>query len=94
MTRSQRRARSRRTAAQRAANPFALARPAVAVGVQLDENPNAGKRGAARLDYMGGFVAELAREEERAYRPLTVSTPLRDSLGRRNPRMGRTSYTV
>ena len=73
---------------------FRPAREAWAAGVKLDDNPNAVKRGAARLAFMDGFVQELARAEERAYQPLTVSTPVRDSLGRRNPRMGSTSYTV
>lgn len=94
MSRSARRRRSRKVAAQYRANPFALPVPAIAVGLPLDENPNRGKRGAARLDFMGQTIAQLEREESEAYAPLTVATPVRDSLGRRNPRMGYTVYTV
>lgn len=59
----------------------------------LRENPNNGHRRAARLDTS---AAESARIDaaRRDYRPLMVSTPVRDSRGRRNPRMRPTSYTV
>lgn len=70
------------------------ARNAVAAGISLSENPNRGKRNAASLAYMQGFVAELARAESRAYSPLTVVTPARDSRGRRNTRMTPSSYTI
>jgi hypothetical protein len=73
---------------------FRPARDPVAVGILLAENPNRVKRGAARLDYMDGFVAELEAAQSAAYSPLTVMTPVRDSLGRRAPRSRPTSYTV
>jgi len=47
VTRSQRRARSAARRAKR--SPFALARPAIAAGIYLAENPNAGSRKAAPL---------------------------------------------
>lgn len=92
MTRSQRRRRTAERYARRTS--FPLARPAIAAGIVLDENPNRVKRGAARLAYMEGFVTELARDTSRAYSPLTVTTPARDSRGRRNPRMAPSSYTI
>lgn len=70
-----------------------LARDPFAFGsLHLAENPNAGKRHSAKLT--DAFLVELAECESRAYSPLTVKTPLRDSRGRRNPRMGHSSYTV
>lgn len=92
MTRSQRRRRTAQRHARRSS--FPLARPAIAVGIALDENPNRVKLGAARLAFMEGFISELADAESKAYAPLTVTTPARDSLGRRNPRMAPSSYTV
>lgn len=85
MTRSQRRARS---AARRARqSSFPLARPAITSdGCYLAENPNLAKRGAARL----AQVENLSQP----YAPLTVTVPLTDSRGRRNPRIRPMSYTV
>jgi hypothetical protein len=96
MSRSARRRMQRERSAQRIAraNRFSLAHDPVAVGLYLADNPNRVKRGAARLAFMEGFIAELERAQSTAYSPLTVSTPVRDSRGRRNPRMGATSYTV
>ena len=92
MTRSARRTRSRQRDARRSS--FSLPRPPIAVGLYLAENPNEVKRGAARLDFMGGIVAELEQAQAVAYTPLTVTTPARDARGRRNPRMTPSSYTV
>lgn len=84
MTRAQRRIRARKLGQLRSeARTFA-------VGVNLAENPNRGKRHAAKLAYMEGFVAELARAERDCYRPLTVSTPIKRA--RVEPKF--TSYTV
>lgn len=75
-------------------------------GVWLAENPNRAKHGAARaslgatiaLDADGrGRVFTLTAEQEartREYAPLTVTTPARDSRGRRQPRMRPSSYTI
>jgi hypothetical protein len=90
MTRSQRR---NRTAARQArAASFALARPAIAAGIHLDDNPNRVKRGAARLATMEGFIAELAKAQADAYSPLTVSTPVLTKRG--TPGKRTTSYTI
>lgn len=84
MTRSQRRIRARKLGQLRAEDRHH------ALGVNLAENPNSGHRHAAKLAYMEGFVAELAREERNAYRPLTVYTPIKRA--RVEPK--HTSYTV
>ncbi len=89
MTRSQRR---NRTVARHSRNAsFALARPAIALGIHLTENPNAVKRGSARLAFMDGFIAELAKAESQAYSPLTVATPVLLKSGKPGKRT--TAYT-
>jgi hypothetical protein len=70
-------------------------RAPIAAGVLLTDNPNRGKHpapSAGKLTFMDGFVAELAEAERRAYRPLTVVTPLPDSLGRKS--RSRSRYTI
>lgn len=62
----------------------------VATIIDLSENANRGKRHVARLAYMDGFVADLARAERDCYRPLTISTPIKRA--RVEPKF--TSYTV
>jgi hypothetical protein len=79
VTRSQRRIRARK------AGQLAAENRTYAAGVNLAENPNRGKRHVARLAYMDGFVAELARAERKAYQPLTVATRFRTVDGRRYP---------
>lgn len=92
------RTRSRRTLKVRPRQAFGLAREAIAFVGQLEnhtplnENPNRGKHGASRQT--DAFLQELADAIGAAYSPLTVATPLRDSRGRRNPRMGHSRYTV
>lgn len=83
-----------------------LTREPWAAGVHLAENPNRGKRHAARaslgatvaLDADGRgrtFVLTQAQEDRtREYAPLTVETPARDSRGRKQPRMRPSSYTI
>lgn len=92
MTRSQRRARSAARRRNALHSPGQLARPAVALGIALDDNPNRVKRGAARLATMETFLAELARDTARAYSPLTVTTPVLTARGKPGKRS--TSYTV
>lgn len=77
---------------RRRRNPVADSRT-VAAGVLLTENPNRGKRHAAPLAYMDGFIAELATAEQRAYSPLTVTVPVRDSRGRKTRHRSR-GYTI
>lgn len=75
-------------------NPGTFAEPfARGIGA-INGNPNRGKRHAAPLAYMDGFVAELERAQSRAYSPLTVVTPARDSIGRRAPRSKPSKYTI
>jgi len=52
-----------------------------AAGILLSENPNKGKRHAARMT--DDFLIELARDTARAYAPLTVATRFRTKNGRR-----------
>lgn len=70
-------------------SPF---RAPIALGIALATNPNRGAKSAARLDVTGEREARTIHEAHRDYRPLTVTTPLRDSLGRRS--RSRSSYTV
>lgn len=61
--------------------------------IALAENPNRGKRHTAPAGaHYRNPDAQVAHGAS-LYSPLTVSTPLRDSLGRRNPR-SRSQYTV
>jgi hypothetical protein len=71
------------------------------------ENPNRGKRNAARMD-IGGFDSATGerilttaerheREARKSYAPLTVKTPLRTPTGRQSKRGGSpewSQYTV
>jgi hypothetical protein len=57
----------------------------------LDENPNRGKRHAARMT--DAFLQELAAAESKARAPLTVKTPLRTPTGRHSKRGGVPEYS-
>lgn len=87
-TRSQRRAAAREA---RAKSALTLGRFWEAPAA-MRENPNRAKYGAARLDVTGEREARRIRESERDYRPLTVVTPLPDSLGRKS--RARSSYVI
>jgi hypothetical protein len=77
VTRAQRRIRARKLGQLRAEDRT------YAAGLNLAENPNRGKRHAARMT--DAFLCELADAERKAYRPLTVATRYRRSDGRRYP---------
>lgn len=77
MTRSQRRIRARKLGQLRAEDRT------FAAGLNLAENPNRGKRHAARMT--DAFLVELARDTARAYSPLTVATLSRKRNGARYP---------
>ncbi len=98
-----RRTRQRNEARKRAASQQIgqLAALAYAAGIALAENPNRAKHHTARLG-LAGWDDETFRPDsaelkiracERDYRPLTVRTPTRDKIGRRNPR-SLTHYTI
>lgn len=90
MTRSQRRARNRARFRLDATTATPFRHPG-----DLAANPNRGKLRTARAGVPTADAVDIAaRKSRRDYAPLTVATPYRDKLGRRNPRMGHSSYTV
>lgn len=66
-----------------------------AAGVALATNPNRGARHAARLGIDTDLTVSIAagsKGQRIEYAPLTVVTPLPDSLGRKS--RSRSSYTI